>query len=75
MVNQPIGGCQGSFIDVKIQAAEQNRNLKVAQHILHNNTGRTMDECAEVLDRETFLCAFGGLPSAFWLRFCLELTR
>ncbi len=57
MVNQPIGGCQGSFIDVKIQAAEQNRNLKIAQQLLHNTTGQSMDLCAELLDRESFLCA------------------
>ena len=55
MLNQPLGGCQGSFIDVKIQAAEQNRNLKVAQAILHKTTGLDMDACAELLDRESFL--------------------
>jgi hypothetical protein len=57
MVNQPMGGCQGSFIDVKIQAGEQNRNLKLAQVILSNTTGQSMDACAELLDRESFLCA------------------
>jgi len=57
MVNQPIGGCQGSYIDVKIQAAEQNRNLKVAQQLLMKSTGRSADECADLLDRESFLSA------------------
>ena len=57
MLQQPLGGCQGSFVDVKIQAAEQNRNLKIAQTILSQTTGRSMDECAELLDRESFFCA------------------
>lgn len=34
MVNQPIGGCQGSWVDVNIQAAEQNRNLKARARAL-----------------------------------------
>lgn len=54
MVNQPFGGCQGSFVDVKIQAAEQNRNLKLAVLVLQKATGRSADECAELLDRESF---------------------
>ena len=67
MLNQPLGGCQGSFVDVKIQAAEQNRNLKIAQTILSATTGRTMDECAELLDRESFLCA---RPRSCFARCC-----
>ena len=72
MLNQPLGGCQGSFIDVKIQAAEQNRNLKIAQTILANTTGRSLDECAELLDRESFLCA---RPYPRVLARCAALVR
>lgn len=55
MLNQPLGGCQGSATDVKIQAAEQNRNIKVAVEILRAATGFSADTCAELLDRETFM--------------------
>ena len=74
MLNQPLGGCQGSYIDVKIQAGEQNRNLKVAQELLHRTTGQSMDACAELLDRETFLCACAAV-CANLLRGHAGLTR
>jgi ATP-dependent Clp protease protease subunit len=57
IVNQPLGGVQGSYIDVKRQAAEQNRNLKVAQLLLSRASGMDMDAAAEMLDRDTFLSA------------------
>ena len=57
IVNQPLGGCQGSYIDVKLQAAEQNRNLKVAQLVLANASGLGLDAAAEMLDRDSFLSA------------------
>lgn len=57
IVNQPLGGVQGSYIDVKLQAAEQNRNLKIAQVLLSQTSGMSMDEAAEMLDRDTFLSA------------------
>ena len=56
MVNQPLGGVQGSFVDVRIQAAEQSRNIKIAREILHLTSGRSLDECGELLDREYFMC-------------------
>lgn len=55
MLNQPLGGCQGASLDVQIQAAEQSRNIKVAQEVLVRATGATPDQVAEMLDRETFM--------------------
>ena len=55
MVNQPIGGCQGAAFDVKIQAAEQNRNLKLTAELLERFTGKPRDFVEEALDRELFL--------------------
>ena len=57
ILNQPLGGVQGSSVDVRLQAAEQNRNLKIAQLVLSSASGLSMDEAAELLDRDSFLCA------------------
>ena len=57
MVNQPLGGVQGSFVDVRLQAAEQSRNIKVAREILHLASGKSRDDVGELLDREFFMCA------------------
>jgi ATP-dependent Clp protease, protease subunit len=57
IVNQPLGGTQGSYIDVRLQAQEQNRNLKIAQLVLSQRSGQSMDSAAELLDRDTFLSA------------------
>lgn len=64
MVNQPLGGVQGSFVDVRLQAAEQSRNIKVAREILHLASGKPRDDVAELLDREFFMCA--------WFACCME---
>jgi ATP-dependent Clp protease protease subunit len=58
MVNQPLGGVQGSFVDVRLQAAEQSRNIKVAREILHLASGKSRDDVGELLDREFFMCAW-----------------
>ena len=55
MVNQPLGGVQGSFVDVRIQAGEQSRNIKVAREILHLASGKSRDDVGELLDREFFM--------------------
>ena len=54
MINQPIGGCQGSHFDVKLQAAEQNRNLKLTVELLARATGKARDVIEESVDREMF---------------------
>lgn len=64
MVNQPIGGCQGSAIDVNIQAAEQNRNLKLTVEVLERVTGLPRQTIEEAVDRELFLSARGAAPPA-----------
>ena len=55
MINQPIGGLQGSTFDVKLQVAEQNRNLKLAVELLTRYSGKERAYLEECIDRELFL--------------------
>jgi ATP-dependent Clp protease protease subunit len=57
MIHQPSGGARGMASDIEIQAKEIMR-LKHTMHDLYAKyTGKSVDECAEAMDRDTWLSA------------------
>lgn len=55
MMHQPQGGAQGTIHDVKIQAKELNRTMKVVQAMFADFTGMSLEKVEEETDRDRFL--------------------
>ncbi len=55
MIHQPLGGFQGQASDVEIHAREMLRIKKELNHILSQNTGKTIAELEKDTDRDNFL--------------------
>eukprot|EP00884_Botryococcus_braunii_P014424 jgi/Botrbrau1/22983/Bobra.0030s0049.1 len=55
MMHQPAGGAMGSFTDVKLQASELNRTLKVVHAFYQKFTGLPLDTIQEETDRDNFM--------------------
>lgn len=55
MMHQPQGGAMGTIHDVKIQAAELNRTMKVIQQMFADYTGMPLERVEEETDRDRFL--------------------
>jgi ATP-dependent Clp protease, protease subunit len=61
MIHQPSGGARGMASDIEIQAKEIMR-LKHTMHELYSKyTGKTVDECADAMDRDTWMSASEAL--------------
>jgi len=61
MIHQPSGGARGMASDIEIQAKEILR-LKHTMHELYSKyTGKSVDQCAEAMDRDTWLSASEAL--------------
>jgi ATP-dependent Clp protease, protease subunit len=73
MIHQPSGGARGMASDIEIQAKEIMR-LKHTMHELYSKyTGKSVDTCAEAMDRDTWLSAnealeFGLVDKVFETR-------
>jgi ATP-dependent Clp protease, protease subunit len=73
MIHQPSGGARGMASDIEIQAKEIMR-LKHTMHELYSKyTGKSVDVCAEAMDRDTWLSAqealeFGLVDKVFETR-------
>ncbi len=55
MMVQPMGGAQGSFVEVNITAQELNRQLKFVNEKYAEFTGKSQEEIEMETDREKFL--------------------
>jgi len=55
MMVQPMGGAQGSFVEVNITAAELNRQLKFMNEKYAEYTGKSVETIEMETDREKFL--------------------
>ena len=61
MIHQPSGGARGMASDIEIQAKEIMR-LKHTMHELYAKyTGKSVDACAEAMDRDTWMSATEAL--------------
>jgi ATP-dependent Clp protease protease subunit len=73
MIHQPSGGARGMASDIEIQAREILR-LKHTMHELYSKyTGKSVDACAEAMDRDTWMSAqealeFGLVDKVFETR-------
>jgi ATP-dependent Clp protease, protease subunit len=73
MIHQPSGGARGMASDIEIQAKEIMR-LKHTMHELYAKyTGKSVDECADAMDRDTWMSAqealeFGLVDKVFETR-------
>jgi ATP-dependent Clp protease, protease subunit len=73
MIHQPSGGARGMASDIEIQAKEILR-LKHTMHELYSKyTGKSVETCAEAMDRDTWLSAnealeFGLVDKVFETR-------
>lgn len=73
MIHQPSGGARGMASDIEIQAKEIMR-LKHTMHELYSKyTGKSVEECAEAMDRDTWLSSseakdFGLVDKVFEAR-------
>ena len=54
MMHQPQGGAEGTIHDVKIQAKELNRTMKVIQAMFADFTGLPLERVEEETDRDRF---------------------
>jgi ATP-dependent Clp protease, protease subunit len=54
MMHQPQGGAQGTIHDVKIQATELNRTMRVIQAMFADFTGLPLERVEEETDRDRF---------------------
>jgi ATP-dependent Clp protease protease subunit len=73
MVHQPSGGARGMASDIEIQAKEILRIRERMNELYSKYTGKTQDEIAQALDRDTFLEAdeamkFGIVDKVFETR-------
>jgi ATP-dependent Clp protease protease subunit len=55
LIHQPMGGAMGSSYEVKIQATELSRNMRVLCKMYAGFSGKTEDEIREEIDRDNFL--------------------
>jgi ATP-dependent Clp protease, protease subunit len=55
MMHQPQGGAEGTIHDVKIQATELNRTMKVIHAMFADFTGLPLERVEEETDRDRFL--------------------
>lgn len=55
LIHQPNGGAMGSSYEVKIQATELSRNLRVITKLYAEFSGKSEDEMREEIDRDNFL--------------------
>jgi ATP-dependent Clp protease protease subunit len=73
MIHQPSGGARGMASDIEIQAKEILR-LKHTMHELYSKyTGKSVDQCAEAMDRDTWMSSqesleFGLVDKVFETR-------
>ncbi len=61
MIHQPWGGMQGRAADVEIQAKEILYLRSKMNEILHENTGKSIEQIAQDTDRDYFLSATEAL--------------
>ena len=57
MIHQPSGGSQGQCTDIQIQARQILRIKDRLNHILAENTGKTVETIAEDCERDNFMTA------------------
>ncbi|NEX62848.1 ATP-dependent Clp endopeptidase proteolytic subunit ClpP [Noviherbaspirillum galbum] len=57
MIHQPLGGAQGQAADIEIQAREILYLRERLNHILAENTGRSVEQIAKDTDRDNFMSA------------------
>jgi ATP-dependent Clp protease protease subunit len=57
MIHQPLGGAQGQATDIEIQATEILRLKDYLNHILMENTGKSMEVIKKDTDRDFFMSA------------------
>ena len=57
MIHQPLGGAQGQASDIKIVADHIMRTKQKLNHILAENTGKTLEEIERDTDRDNYLSA------------------
>ena len=55
MMHQPQGGAEGTHYDVRVQAAELNRTLRVIQAMYRDFTGLPLETVEELTDRDSFI--------------------
>jgi len=55
MIHQPFGYASGSTMEVKIQATELSRTMRVVQQMYSEFTGQPLDRVEEETDRDTFM--------------------
>lgn len=57
MIHQPLGGMQGQATDIKIHADHILRTRDTINHILAENTGRSLEEIQRDTERDNFMTA------------------
>jgi ATP-dependent Clp protease, protease subunit len=59
MCHQPSGGAQGMASDIQIQANEilKLKKLLTDVYVQHNSRGKTYEDFAKIMDRDTYLSA------------------
>ncbi|HYD79993.1 MAG TPA: ATP-dependent Clp endopeptidase proteolytic subunit ClpP [Paucimonas sp.] len=57
MIHQPLGGAQGQATDIEIQAREILYLRERLNHILAEQTGRSIEQIARDTDRDNFMSA------------------
>ena len=57
MIHQPSGGARGMASDIEIQAREILRLKKTMHELYAKYTGKTEQEVADAMDRDTWLSA------------------
>ncbi len=57
MIHQPLGGARGQATDIKIVADQIIKTKERLNHILAENTGRSIEEIARDTDRDNYLTA------------------
>ncbi len=57
MIHQPLGGAQGQASDIEIQAREILYLRERLNHILAEQTGRSIDQISRDTDRDNFMSA------------------